>query len=51
MRKMSNDCEMKVMMVQRPEVRMKSATGEKFSKVGRRRVGQPSADCRVRARV
>lgn len=51
MRKMSNECEIKVMMVQRPDVRMKSATEENFSKVGRRRVGQSSADCRVRARV
>lgn len=52
---MSNECEMKVMMVQRLEVRMKSAIEERFSmivKVGRRRVGKSNfGNPRVGARV
>lgn len=53
MRTMSNECEMKVMMVQRRDVRMKSAIEERFSvivKVGRNKVGQLSVGCRIGVR-
>lgn len=56
MRTMSNECEMKVMMVQRLDVHMKSAIEENLfndRQVGKEEGGEVKifANCRVGARV